>query len=602
MSLALAKVFYYQNPHTKQPSSAPVSAKQLCRILCPVNSQSANGQSKANSFLNENTMVIEFDPVQNKYDEKGWTPINQVPILKEACSTWYFEFIEEESKDDNGSSDQSTKQSTKGPLSCREIATKYYQQLEDNIEGNHIVNSETRVWSTALSDGAWKPIRELPDLLDAMEAFQDTIHVNMDPSNVSNKDPIENNKEDNKDNENADKREENSLLDDFFSSTAELGEDLEGNDGDEEEYQSDGGTNYVKKNEEWMKATKKKQDFDSLTKKRNESKKVSYKVDSKQQKESVSKKKKFKAKNAKCWVYATNLPSDTNEQEVANYFKKVGVLDIDPECQHPKVKLYRYKGGEEISLSNGDAKDDEKTSTRIAKKGELKGDASVCYARAESVNLAIQLLDDSTFRTQDNSGKFLSDPPRISVQRAKFEAHGEYQENKKRKVSDVKRKVARLAKLQAIGWDDGDNGRITGGLKGLRLIVLKNLFDASALREVVEAKVDCFLLGVEKEIREKCGEFGTVEKITIFYKNRKDGVGIVKFTQPSAAEEAIQEFQGKSIRGTIIESSYWDGVTDYTVRNFDEEEKDTEKRLDEFGNWLDNQELPEEFQLNVEKH
>ena len=110
------------------------------------------------------------------------------------------------------------------------------------------------------------------------------------------------------------------------------------------------------------------------------------------------------------------------------------------------------------------------------------------------------------------------------------------------------------------------------------------------------------MLGVEKEIRDKCGEFGTVEKITIFYKNRKDGVGIVKFTQPSAAEEAIQEFQGKSIRGTIIESSYWDGVTDYTVRNFDEEEKDTEKRLDEFGNWLDNQELPEEFQLNVEKH
>ena len=74
----------------------------------------------------------------------------------------------------------------------------------------------------------------------------------------------------------------------------------------------------------------------------------------------------------------------------------------------------------------------------------------VMQRQAESVNLAIQLIDDSNFRTQDSTGKFLSDPPRIGVQRAKFEAHGENQENKKRKVSDVKRKVARLAKLQAV--------------------------------------------------------------------------------------------------------------------------------------------------------
>jgi hypothetical protein len=35
------------------------------------------------------------------------------------------------------------------------------------------------------------------------------------------------------------------------------------------------------------------------------------------------------------------------------------------------------------------------------------------------------------------------------------------------------------------------------------------------------------------------------------------------------------------------------------VRDEEKEAKDAEKRLDEFGDWLENQELPEEFELRV---
>jgi hypothetical protein len=42
-------------------------------------------------------------------------------------------------------------------------------------------------------------------------------------------------------------------------------------------------------------------------------------------------------------------------------------------------------------------------------------------------------------------------------------------------------------------------------------------------------------------------------------------------------------------------------VTDFTCRDVDREEKDTEKRLDEFGDWLEDQDLPEEFKLQVEQ-
>ena len=49
-----------------------------------------------------------------------------------------------------------------------------------------------------------------------------------------------------------------------------------------------------------------------------------------------------------------------------------------------------------------------------------------------------------------------------------------------------------------------------------------------------------------------------------------------------------------------IEAIFWDGVTDYTIHDDAKEEAEAEKRHEEFGNWLDEQELPEEFQLQVE--
>jgi hypothetical protein len=78
-------------------------------------------------------------------------------------------------------------------------------------------------------------------------------------------------------------------------------------------------------------------------------------------------------------------------------------------------------------------------------------------------------------------------------------------------------------------------------------------------------------------------------------------VVIVKFVKPNDASDAVNAFNGKVRRnGRKVEASFWDGTTDYTVVNLEKEEKETEKRLDKFGDWLEEQELPEEFQLRVE--
>ena len=70
----------------------------------------------------------------------------------------------------------------------------------------------------------------------------------------------------------------------------------------------------------------------------------------------------------------------------------------------------------------------------------------------------------------------------LLVQCAKFEQRRTFDnENRmgggRRMVSRAKKKVARLAALQPVGWDEGENGRIVGRLKGLHILVSMNMFD-----------------------------------------------------------------------------------------------------------------------------
>jgi HIV Tat-specific factor 1 len=73
-------------------------------------------------------------------------------------------------------------------------------------------------------------------------------------------------------------------------------------------------------------------------------------------------------------VYITNLPLDATAEEVISTFGKCGVIAEEIDSGKPRVKLY------------------------VNEDGTSKGDALVVYFRPESVQLAIQMLDDSDFR------------------------------------------------------------------------------------------------------------------------------------------------------------------------------------------------------------
>jgi len=70
----------------------------------------------------------------------------------------------------------------------------------------------------------------------------------------------------------------------------------------------------------------------------------------------------------------TSLPEDSTIEEINTLFSKCGVIAEEIDSGKPRIKMYTDEAG------------------------KFKGDALVVYFRAESVNLAIQMLDDSDFR------------------------------------------------------------------------------------------------------------------------------------------------------------------------------------------------------------
>jgi HIV Tat-specific factor 1 len=88
---------------------------------------------------------------------------------------------------------------------------------------------------------------------------------------------------------------------------------------------------------------------------------------------------------------------DTTVDEVSSVFSKCGMIAEELESGLPRIKLYQ---------------DDS---------GKLKGDALIVYFRPESVQLAIQMLDDTDFRfgTEGPMGKMRVKEADFSYKRQK---------------------------------------------------------------------------------------------------------------------------------------------------------------------------------------
>ena len=619
MKICLSTPFLYQNPTTGAASSTTLSCTQLCRLLCPAASDAAK-RAATTSIVSPSSRILAFDAVAQSYDAAGWQLANSVDVLSEACDEWYYEACA--NNNDNGNN-------IEGPISARALSKLYYQH-DSSVTGATRVYRNSSSAQQQSKQAAWMQIDQVDNLKLAIEAFRDVVGMPSSASwtvndqtakdaNHTNDNNVgqmtfDNGQESNNGDDDQTALQEQNVADEleaFLSSTDHLAQQTNKNATEEnqEEYESDGGTRYIRDHQtgNWIhEALMMQQRGESHNNANNNNNGSNGQANddsdntNNNNKEAATKKRKrkkpkFSAKSARNWIYITGLPLDTTEEELSTYFSKVGIIDIDPETLKPKIKLYRHKN-QPCSSNSGQEDNQSKDSGEV---GQLKGDASICYARPESVELALQILDENLFR----------DGAILSVQRAKFEQHGSTFDadkagkggvGKRRIISESKRRVARLAAIQAVGWDESENGRIAGGLKGLRIIVLMNMFDPRELDRDDDVANEKRLQQLERDIHSECEKSGTVEKITIFSKHPA-GVAIVKFIKPNDASDAVKSLNGKvRADGKRIEASFWDGTTDYTVVDTEREEKEDAKRLDQFGDWLEEQDLPEEFQLRVE--
>ncbi|KAJ8605520.1 hypothetical protein CTAYLR_000058 [Chrysophaeum taylorii] len=263
------------------------------------------------------------------------------------------------------------------------------------------------------------------------------------------------------------------------------------------------------------------------------------------------KKKKKKFDKGKCWVYIEGLPSDVTAEEIVDHFKKCGVIASDPETAKPRVKIYQEHG-------------------------IPKGDGSLCYANAASVDLALQVLDGGSLR--------FGCPLRVS--RAEFSERrlGEYDPSKARRVNAVKVKYAKKATQQLTQWDADETG--------LRIIVVERAFKAPVNEPELQDRIAQFF--IEERI-------DPPDKITLFPRH-PDGIIVVKTKTADDAHRVIALLDGRSpfLGEGTMRCFFWDGVTNYGAEELDDDD-DEEGRIDRFGDWLETQKLPPELALHVEK-
>ncbi|KAJ2556792.1 hypothetical protein EV175_001769, partial [Coemansia sp. RSA 1933] len=187
-------------------------------------------------------------------------------------------------------------------------------------------------------------------------------------------------------------------------------------------------------------------------------------------------------------IYVSGLPTDTTEEEVAEYFSQCGAIMPEIVTNSPRVKLYRNKDG------------------------ALKGDALVTYYKAPSVQIAVDILDDSLFRAS-------AAPARISVQKAEFrertgreaeKEHGNINtDTSKRSRVDTKLVKKRLGQLEKkLDWTE-DVSEVAD--RHRRTVILKHMFTVEELEEDVT-----LLLDLTEDVRAECEKLGVVASIKIF--------------------------------------------------------------------------------------
>ncbi|CAH1226306.1 HTATSF1 [Branchiostoma lanceolatum] len=237
-------------------------------------------------------------------------------------------------------------------------------------------------------------------------------------------------------------------------------------------------------------------------------------------------------------VYVSGLPTDITDDEFKDLMQKCGIIMEDAETGQPKFKLYRDQNG------------------------QLKGDGRCCYLKRESVELALQILDNYEFRSHT-----------IHVEPAKFQLKGAYNPALKKKKKKKQKKEKNMQE-RLLDWRPERKEPLRP--KHERVMIIRNMFHPKDFEE------DPLVLNeISDDLREECEKFGIVKKVLLFDRH-PDGVASVAFKEAEMADAAVAALNARWFGGRQLNVALWDGVTDYQIQETDREREERLKKWEEF--------------------
>jgi len=168
------------------------------------------------------------------------------------------------------------------------------------------------------------------------------------------------------------------------------------------------------------------EDEPAAAKQQQKKKKRKQPVDVDENNTSSHKAKKLRVNTA---IYVTSIPLNATVDEIHDLFCKCGVIAEEIDRGRPRIKMYTDEDG------------------------NFKGDALVVYFRPESVNLAVQMLDDSDFRFGETGPQ-----GKMRVKAADFSFKAQQEVPIKPNMRDKKKIMRKTQKLNSklADWDDDD--------------------------------------------------------------------------------------------------------------------------------------------------
>lgn len=263
----------------------------------------------------------------------------------------------------------------------------------------------------------------------------------------------------------------------------------------------------------------------------------------------------------------TSLPLNVTVEEIKETFSKYGIIAEEVDTNKPRIKLYTDEDG------------------------NPKGDALIVYFRPESVQLAIQMMDDTDFRWGEKGPN-----GRMTVAVADMSYKKQVNTGDGKKVAPVKGAKGRGSAKQKIiekterlnqrlaNWSDDEDERpvVKKASRWDKFVVLKHMFTVEGLAKEIKGdpkEMEKF----KDEVKGECVKFGEVFGVYV-YDLEEEGVITVRFNEAEAATECARKLNGKPFDKRIVAASIADGSERFKKTKYIEEsDSEEEKRLNSFG-------------------